>query len=359
MKNAENKRPSENEAIEATAATWLFEKNDGLTPEYEIEFNRWMQADSRHRAAFTRLENTWSKLEELREYRPESSQHPDCDLIRTKPRYKRNPLLFTGIATLAASLLMMAGWWFANGRAIASDSYKTFTSEANVRESVTLVDGSKIYLNSHSEVRVEYTPALRRISLVRGEAFFVVAKNQARPFTVLAGAVAVHAIGTAFNVSLSAAAVDVVVSEGKVKVTEINAPESFSSILPRNSARSGDHIQELLVANESLHIPSHGITEMKHALTPKKLDEQSMRQALLWKDTWLVFKETPLTEVVERFNRHNKIQLILGDTELGTRPVGGNFHANNLEVFVSLLVQTHEISAERTDADHIILRRVR
>ena len=62
---------------------------------------------------------------------------------------------------------------------------------------------------------------------------------------------------------------------------------------------------------------------------------------------------------MERFNRHNKIQLILGDTELGTRPVGGNFHANNLEVFVSLLVQTHEISAERPDADHIILRRVR
>ena len=359
MKIGEKERPSEHEAIEATAATWLFEKHDGLTPEYAAEFTRWLEADPRHRAAFDRLDSAWSTLEELRDYRPESLRHPDCDLIRIPARPKRSPLLFPAVAAVAASLLVMAGWWFTNGRNTGSDSHQVFSTDASAYQSITLVDGSKLHLNAYTEVRVQYTPAERRVRLVRGEAFFAVAKNKARPFSVLAGDIAVHAIGTAFNVSLAAAAVDVVVSEGKVKVTDIEVPAFFSSSQLGSAARSGRQYPELLVANEWLHIPTLGKGEMVHSLSPKKLDEATMRQTLLWKDAWLVFTETPLSEVVEQFNHHNKVQLILGDAELAARPVGGNFHANNPEVFVSLLVQTREIAAERPDADHIVLRRVK
>lgn len=359
MKPGDTERPSEREAIEATAATWLFERQDGLTSEYEVEFNKWMESDPRHREAYGRLENAWSTLQELRDYRPESLRHPDHDLILEAPRASRRPLLFPVIAGVAAALLVMSVWWFATERHRGSDAQQVFSTNASGYDSVTLVDGSEVHLNADTEVRVQYTSAERRVKLVRGEAFFAVAKNKARPFTVEAGDVAVHAIGTAFNVCLAPAAVDVVVSEGKVKVTDVAVPSFSSAGQPGGVAPSGRHYPELLVANERLHIPAVRTGAAMSALSPQKLDEPSMRQTLLWKEARLVFTETPLSEVVEQFNRYNKVQLVLGDDGLAARPVGGNFHADNPEVFVNLLVKTHEISAERPDADHIVLRRVR
>jgi transmembrane sensor len=56
------------------------------------------------------------------------------------------------------------------------------------------------------------------VDLAQGEAWFQVAKAPDRPFTVTAGRVRVQAVGTAFNVRRAGVGVDVVVTEGTVKV---------------------------------------------------------------------------------------------------------------------------------------------
>lgn len=82
-----------------------------------------------------------------------------------------------------------------------------------------------------------------------------------------------------------------------------------------------------------------------------------IRDALAWQAPRLVFLDTPLSDVVAQFNEHNRVQLVIGDGEIGQRPVGGTFRADQAEAFVRLLEDSREVAVERPDAERIILRK--
>ena len=88
----------------------------------------------------------------------------------------------------------------------------------NVPRQIALADGSIVELNRDSEVLPQFTRTERRVILLKGEAHFSVTKDPTRPFIVRAGHVDVRAVGTAFNVHLQSAAVEVLVTEGTVKL---------------------------------------------------------------------------------------------------------------------------------------------
>src|SRR5207245_2615866 len=70
------------------------------------------------------------------------------------------------------------------------------STDIGERSVLALADGSKVTLNTASAVRADYTGRERRLTLVRGEAFFDVAKDPTRPFMVTAGSRQVIAVGT-------------------------------------------------------------------------------------------------------------------------------------------------------------------
>lgn len=351
MKRTE--RASEHEAIEATAANWLAERDDGLTVEQEAELSRWLAADSRHRAALARLDATWSTLQQLRDFRPHSVRHPDSDLIRVQRPLPRRKYVVPAFSAAAAALFVAILWWFSSARVAPIGTPQIFSTASDGYSSVVLADGSHLELNASTEVQVSFTSKARRVRLVKGEAYFTVAKEPARPFTVEVGKVAVRAVGTAFNISLLAAAVDVVVFEGKVKVTDL----PFLGAGKARSAGSPSRYPDLLVANERLLIPTDESSSRR--LSSETVTMPALLEAISWKERRLVFAETPLSEVIMQFNRLNRVQVLLGDESLADRPVGGNFQADNLEMFVNLLVKTQEIAAERPSDDVIILRKVK
>src|SRR4029077_19161785 len=92
------------------------------------------------------------------------------------------------------------------------------STDIGERSLLVLADGSKVTLNTASAVHADYTGPERRVTLVRGEAFFDVAKDHTRPFVVSAGSRNVIAVGTAFDVRLQDRRVRVTLVEGKVRV---------------------------------------------------------------------------------------------------------------------------------------------
>ena len=86
---------------------------------------------------------------------------------------------------------------------------------------LTLADGSRVWLNSESELRFpsRFEGTERRVS-VTGEAYFQVAKDATAPFVVEAGGVAVRVTGTEFNVMAYAddERVETTLAEGGVTV---------------------------------------------------------------------------------------------------------------------------------------------
>ena len=71
------------------------------------------------------------------------------------------------------------------------------------------------------------------------------------------------------------------------------------------------------------------------------------------------FTDVPLQEMVARLNRWNATQLVVGDSELAARRIGGAINLNDVHSFVRLLEQDGDIVAEPQSSDTVVLRRAR
>lgn len=92
------------------------------------------------------------------------------------------------------------------------------------KSTIYLNDGSKIILNANSRIsyRKPFSKDKREITL-EGEAFFEVAKDENRPFTVKSGNINTTALGTSFNIKAypKGQQVKVSLATGKVRIDQV------------------------------------------------------------------------------------------------------------------------------------------
>lgn len=339
--------------VEEAAADWLTLRAEGFSSAQKRDFERWSRADSRHAAALARLEAACALLEKMplvrAELQPVVAFPVAARTTRSTPASRRffTPLRVALGLAAALALAVLGGWQFSSP---APSAAQVFTTSAGGYERVMLADGSVVELNADSEVRVDLAPRERRVALTRGEAHFTVAHDIARPFIVSAHGVAVRAVGTAFNIRLSASAVEVLVTEGKVSVAEVArvVPNALSTAAASTFVSANERTVIALPSSANAAAP---------ATVPavEKIATAALREALSWQERQLVFSETPLREVVTQFNRHNRMQLVLGDDALAERPVGGTFAADNVEGFVRLLEGGDTITVERRGDTTVVL----
>jgi len=87
-------------------------------------------------------------------------------------------------------------------------------------DSLKLGDGSMIYLaaNSVFEYPAQFG-AQRKVKLIKGNAFFHVAKDPEHPFIISSGGIRTRVLGTSFHIQLSKFRCTVIVATGKVNVS--------------------------------------------------------------------------------------------------------------------------------------------
>jgi transmembrane sensor len=361
-----NDSPEHDDPIEEVAADWLTLRAEGFSTAQKRDFERWRRADPRHAAAVARLEAACALLEKMPLVRAELQPVVEFPV---KPRViapvKKFPVLRMVVAAAAAVVFAALGWW---QWARPQPSAQIYATSAGGYERVVLADSSVVELNANSEVRVDLLPQERRVALERGEAHFTVAHDKARPFIVSVHGVAVRAVGTAFNVRLAPTSVEVLVTDGKVSVSEVERvdPNALTASADPKPTRWGQRVPApgtLLAANERTLItfapPKSAAAILPAPPVVERVTPDALREALSWQERKFVFSETPLRDVVAQFNRHNRLQLVLADTSLAERPVGGTFAADNVEGFVRLLEGSGTIVVERRDEMTVILRAVR
>jgi len=221
-----------------------------------------------------------------------------------------------------------------------------------------LSDGSIVEFRNGAEISEQFTAAFRRITLVRGEAHFQVAKDAGRPFIVSARGVDVRAVGTAFTVNLESAAVEVVVTEGQVAVeshsTAFSPPPAASA--PAGTAVMATVEPTLLAAGGRAVVSSIGARPALSSLSPVDLSRR-----LAWRVPRLEFSGTPLPEIVAILNQHaderGRKRLILdpNDPRLNAVKVSGILGADNIDGLVRLLETNYQVQAE-VRPDHLLLR---
>ena len=213
--------PLFDETISQAAAEWVLRHDRGLSAPEQDAFSRWMAEDPRHREAFGLHRWGWDEMDRLIGIQTTLFAAPDPGLLK-EPRKRGKPVvLWTVPIALAAAASLAVIFFRAEGNRVSERPVvRAIVPEI---ESRTLDDGSVVELNRGSEIGVQFTPSERRVRLIKGEAGFHVAKNRERPFIVSAGGVDVRAVGTAFNVRFDSRSVEVVVTEGHVRVDRPSA----------------------------------------------------------------------------------------------------------------------------------------
>ena len=346
------------------AADWLVRRDRGLTPAEQDAYLHWLAADPRHGGALARQQATWRELDLLADWRPEHAPEPNPTLLAPPRRAARRPLRWLVPVALAAAACVALAVLLERAARPPSAAASAATPVATSYEKRLLPDGSVLELNRGASVSVAYTAAERRVHLLSGEAHFTVAKNPARPFIVRAAGVETRAVGTAFHVHLGAASVEVLVTEGKVAVSEVervdrNALSANAEAKPTRWAQPVPPQNTFLIAHERLTVPlapappSPGPSP---ALLPVTVSASEIARTLAWQPRLLEFSAAPLAEVVAEFNRHNTLQLALADPALASLPVTASFRSDNAAGFVRLLEATAGVRAERR-GETISLRR--
>ena len=352
--------PPDDSDLRATAAQWTIRRDRGLSASESIDYELWLAADPRHAAAMQRSAAAWSLLDRI----PEKAAAPVLAAATRRRSFWRRSLVFAPLATAAAVALVALHLTRPSATtpsasaalAPASASASAAPAPSSAPRQLTLSDGTVVQLNTGGEVLEQFTAAERRVHLVRGEAHFAVTKNPARPFVVRAGNVDVRAVGTAFNVHLQSAAVDVLVTEGVVQLNRPSAQVPVVTIaappdnLPRLNAN-----ERAVVSLAPTSPTSPASLAPAIVVTTATADEIS--RTLAWQAPLLRLGGSTLAELVLEFQRRSGQRVILADPALASLRVGGRFRADDLAGFTHLLATTLDLEVEHTADDTLVLRK--
>lgn len=304
----------EMQGIEASAADWIAERDrfdERLPPERQAALEEWLSAATAHRVAFLRLERAWRRANRLRALQSASPA------ILTPPPARRGPAAWlarpvvqrTAAGLSLATLVLALGLNLMGGRPQTVD----YTTARGQRESVMLADGSKLTLNTATQLRTEVTAQARQVWLENGEAFFDIAHDATRPFVVHAGKQTVTVLGTKFSLLREGEKLRVAVLEGRVQVQAEQTGRA--TVLTRDDTALAD-AGNLLVT---------------------KLSPQQLSANLSWLQGKLVLSDVSLAEAARQFNRYGSKQLVIKDEAAAHIVIGGVFEASNVEAFARLL----------------------
>lgn len=322
-------------AISDTAAKWIGRRDTGLTPAEAADFAAWRAAEPAHAAAVAKLERIWRATDRAAE--PGLAAALRARLGERRREQQRRRLLAGGVALGCLLLTAGLGWrWTASQE---TDSRTVL----HAPERSVLPDGSVAEHPAGAPFTVDFTAGLRRVVMSGGEAHFQVVPDAARPFVVVAGGVAVRAVGTAFAVRVTDRGADVAVTEGKVSV---------------DAAASGTGAAPLafLIAGQAVAVqPASAGGDP----TVVALPAADAAARLAWRQRRAEFSSVPLAEVVAHVNRHTRVQFALGDPALGAVRLSGVFRLDDPREFAEVLAQGFDLVGERESDALIVLRRRR
>ena len=335
------------------AYDWILLLEDPrATPQDHANFEDWRQSDPRHADIYDQAVTVRDAFSPL--------SHADFD-----PRVHRmtgREMVVDGVEKVAAVFRKTGFRIAAASAAIASVAALLFlptineqshtvleeqpvvmmTAESIVAETktISLSDGSKVTLGPSSSIVSSYTSTARTVELVQGAAFFDVADDKDRRFSVKAGLLTATALGTSFDVRRGAGVFRVAVADGEVDVSypfTINGQST--SMLNNRTLKAGN---EVAATEES------GLRSMT-SIDPD--------QVARWREGRLTYSGAPVAELLADANRYSKIPIVVaeGSEHILDYKVRGIFRGEDVNQILGSLTAIHPIEIDQSDQTRIVL----
>jgi transmembrane sensor len=285
--------------IDRAAAAWAAKVDRGLSADEQVALDRWASADARRHGALARAMAVSAHFDRAGALAGGSRLEPE-------PVFPHRRLMWGGMAAAAAvaGVSLMAPQ-LGGVLALGGQRYETALGEVR---SIQLADGSTVWLDADSEVRVRLGRARRNVELERGVALFEVAKDTRRPFIVRAGDMDVRAVGTRFEVSQTNAA------QIRVRVVEglVDFARHANSEPPARLAAGAD-----------------AMADASGRVTVNRPGTAAVARALSWRQGMLDLDGVTLGEAAGRFARYSRERIVIDDPAIAGLTVVGRFAADD------------------------------
>lgn len=316
------------------ASAWQLRLAADPSLEVSAEFQAWLSAPE-NQAAFDGVNLAWQSAAEFA-VEPSVLDMRQAALRRAREAGTRRWQPRKTVWWAAAAVFMVAlvgGTAYYYYYKSQPDVYATTSGE---RRTVTLADGSRVALDSDSQVEVRYGSHARALILDKGRARFDVAHDVSRPFSVRAGTETVIAVGTAFDVEKVDGKVLVTLIHGRIVVKDDRVPEETAVQTPKRPVSMEAGQQLVATANAPVTVKSTNI-----------------EIATAWESGRLVFSGDTLAEAVARVNRYTDHPIEV-DPSIASIRIIGSFSAGDVSTFVSAVTSYFPVQASTT-ADNAIL----
>jgi len=333
---------AEHDSVLQEAAQWSLELSSGEIPAERIaQWQQWLAASEEHRTAFDRILSTlkavdtsttgivaWPSDAEVASdaYDGSVSVSDWQSRVVTKRASRRRSWLTAGLVAAAASVAALVVLPVMRSPQPAPPVVTVVETASGENRDVPLSDGSVVSAGARSMLWATLTRDSREVTLERGEAFFRVAKDPARPFVVKVGTTTVAAVGTAFNVRRAGERVVVGVAEGIVKVdSRVAAAQSNGQA----------HQQRTLIRTARLSVGQQlSIDAADGSANIQTVDAIGIAA---WREGRLQYRNEPLRSVIADLTRYSARDIVIANPQVADLRITGTVFANDVDSWLQSL----------------------
>lgn len=319
--------PGQESSLSEEAIIWFTRlRSDHCSATERQSFECWRNRSPAHAAAFDEISAFWNDpalhaaAVETAQARPYAQQRD-----RARRMFWCRPGRLAAAAAVAG-LVIAAGLQLDILLRLVSD-YRTSTGE---RQVVQLSDHSTVTLNTRSAIDAEFDGTVRRVHLLRGEAFFQVYPDKRKAFVVDSRQVSTRAVGTEFLVREEPDGIRVTVAEGTVELAPIQP--------------GWTPIQ--LTAGQQVAVAPAG---------PGPVRDIDLNHALAWLRGRLVVDDVRLGEVIDELRRYHPGTIQVWNRAVNDIRVSGSYNLADPTGVLTTLTQTLPIHMARFTDRVVIL----
>ncbi len=338
------------------AAEWLQRLDDPNVEDKDLQaWLGWFGASDENARAFEEVQQL---RQQIRELPPELRD----ELRRRQPRvshrsWRPTKQLSWALAATVAAIAIALGTWRVFTPPVVNAIY---ASSLDRHRTIGLADGSVLVLGADSTVEVHFDAEERFVSVERGDAYFEVQHDAARPFVVQANDVRVTAVGTAFRVLRSPAAVTVTVTDGVVEVagaeenqggtTGSGSTEDHTGAFGNGSAMERGPVQSKPIR---VAVGQRAVIESRGAQTNVRHDGTTT--SVQWRDGRVRFVNARLGEVIKVVNDRADRKLGIDDPRVGDLTYSGTIMQSHLQEWIDSLQHIYPVRAVPLDDGSLTL----
>lgn len=342
--------------IREQASEWIAKMQSGsLSDDEQAQLKAWVAQSRTHEKELKTMAENWDRLHSIgKKHSVVFSEPPkgECNRESTNTWSKFALKAAGAISFLALIPLVYVLSLHPNSK---FETNGLFITKVGAQKTINLSDGSVVFLNTNSELLVNYNEDSRNLTLLKGEASFDVAKDKLYPFVVKAGKGDVEALGTSFAVRLNGEKVDVLVSHGTVRVraNDANTHPKTKEEGPAKHKEKTSNAEESVIARAGNRV----VFEKRRVESVTVETQETLDRELYWKKGFLDFNQIPLAQVVSEVARYTDYKIIISDSTLEHLTVGGYYPIDNIETIFETLEVNFNLEVTELDDNTFVIKK--